>query len=286
MNKIIDGKKIASDILENLKNDIVKIGINKIGLAFVLVGEDSASKIYVEMKKKACKKIGVASFDFELPHETEERELLKIIDELNRNKKVHGILIQQPLPSHINPQRIIYAIDPEKDVDGFHPVNIGKMLLGDESCFYSCTPFGIKTLMEQSNISVEKKHVVICGRSNIVGKPLAVLLMQNKKGCNATVTVTHRFTENLAFHTRQADIVISAVGIPNLIKSEMIKDNAIIIDVGQSRIDNKIVGDVDYENVYKKVSRITPVPGGVGPMTIAALLQNTYKSYINKQIHL
>ena len=283
MNKIIDGKQIAEEILNSIKEEIKKnIGINKIALAFVLVGEDSASKTYVKMKKKACAKVGIQSLDYELSATSSENEILDLIQKLNRDPKVHGILIQQPFPKQIDTKKIVYAVDPKKDVDGFHPLNLGKMMVGDTDCFYPCTPLGIKMLLEKSHIDLMKKHVVICGRSNIVGKPLAVLLAQNLKGCNATVTITHRFTENLPYYTKQADILISAVGKPQFITEDMIKEGAIVIDVGINRIDNKIVGDVDYDSVFPKASRITPVPGGVGPMTIASLLTNTYKSYFQK----
>ena len=202
---------------------------------------------------------------------------------MNNDPKIDGILIQQPFSKHINTLKIVYTVDPKKDVDGFHPINIGKMFLGETDCFFPCTPLGIKTLLEKSDIEVAQKHVVICGRSNIVGKPLAALLMQNAKGCNATVTITHRFTTNLSFFTKQDDILISAIGKPHIIKSDMIKENAVVIDVGINKLDGKVVGDVDFEKALEKVSKISPVPGGVGPMTIATLLTNTYKSYLQKQ---
>lgn len=282
MNKIIDGKKIAEEIINSIKDDISKnVGVNKIGLAFILVGEDSASQTYVKMKKSACARVGILSLDYELPKTISENELVRLIQKLNSDPKVHGILVQQPFPSHINTKKIVLSVDPKKDVDGFHPLNLGKMMVGDKDCFYPCTPYGIKILLEKAQVEVEKKHVVICGRSNIVGKPLANLLVQNEKGGNATVTLTHTLTQNLPFYTRQADILISAVGKPNFIKEDMVKDGVVVIDVGINRINNKIVGDVDYEKVFPKASRITPVPGGVGPMTIASLLTNTYKSYSN-----
>jgi methylenetetrahydrofolate dehydrogenase (NADP+) / methenyltetrahydrofolate cyclohydrolase len=284
INKIIDGQRIAKEILDSLKKDILEnIGINKIGLAFVLVGENSASRAYVTRKKKVCQEIGIASIDHELPTKTDQKELLDLIANLNKDPKVHGILIQQPLPPHLNSKKIIYAIDPKKDVDGFHPVNLGKLLIGDTDSFYSCTPLGIKILLEEANIEVEKKHVVICGRSNIVGKPLAALLIQNQKGCNATVTITHSFTENLSHFTKEADILIVAVGKANFITKEMVKEGAVVVDVGINRIGNKIVGDVDFKGLLPKVSRITPVPGGVGPMTIASLMLNTHKSFLDKR---
>lgn len=275
MHKIIDGKKIASDILEELKKEIERS--QKPGLAFILVGENTASKTYVKMKKIACEKVGIRSFDFEFENIT-EKALIELIEKLNHDKKVDGILVQMPLPAHINPVNIINAIDPKKDVDGFHPLNMGKLLLGEEDGFLPCTPLGIKTLLQKAQIEVESKHVVIIGRSNIVGKPLAVMLMQKQKGANATVTVAHGNTRNLPEITRQADILVAAVGKPRLVTKDMVKKDAVIIDVGISREGKKIVGDVDFENVYPICSRITPVPGGVGPMTIAMLLKNTYLS--------
>lgn len=287
MNKIIDGTQISEDIFNSIKNDISKnVGINKIGLAFILVGEDSASKTYVNMKKRACARVGILSLDYELPANSREIEIIDLIHKLNSDPKVHGILVQQPFPLHIDTKRVVFEIDPKKDVDGFHPMNLGKMMVGDTDCFYPCTPLGIKNLIEKSNIELEKKHVVICGRSNIVGKPLATLLVQNQKGCNATVTITHRLTENLGFYTKQADILISAVGKPKFITEDMVKEGGVVIDVGMNRLNNKLVGDVDYDNVFPKVSKITPVPGGVGPMTIVSLLSNTYKSYFKSQIFL
>jgi methylenetetrahydrofolate dehydrogenase (NADP+)/methenyltetrahydrofolate cyclohydrolase len=275
MHKIIDGKKIASEILEDLKKEIERS--QKPGLAFILVGENTASKTYVKMKKIACEKVGIRSFDFEFENIT-EKALIELIEKLNRDKKVDGILVQMPLPAHINPVSIINAIDPKKDVDGFHPLNMGKLLLGEEDGFLPCTPLGIKTLLQKAQIEVESKHVVIIGRSNIVGKPLAVMLMQKQQGENATVSVAHGNTRNLPEITRQADILIAAVGNPRLVTKDMVKKDAVIIDVGISREGKKIVGDVDFENVYPICSRITPVPGGVGPMTIAMLLKNTYLS--------
>lgn len=275
MHKIIDGKKIASDILEELKKEIERS--QKPGLAFILVGENTASKTYVKMKKIACEKVGIRSFDFEFENIT-EKALIALIEKLNHDKKVDGILVQMPLPAHINPVNIINAIDPKKDVDGFHPLNMGKVLLGEEGGFLPCTPLGIKTLLQKAQIEVESKHVVIIGRSNIVGKPLAVMLMQKQKGANATVTVAHGNTRNLPAITRQADILVAAVGKPRLVTKDMVKKDVVIIDVGISREGKKIVGDVDFENVYPICSRITPVPGGVGPMTIAMLLKNTYLS--------
>lgn len=286
MNKIIDGKKISQDILEDLKEKISKIGQNKIGIAFVLVGDNPASKTYVKMKKKACQKLGIQSYPLELKETISENDLLIEIDKLNKNNAIHGILVQMPLPSHINEKKIIYSIDPNKDVDGFHPINIGKLMLGEQNIFFPCTPYGIKVLMEKENIEIEKKHVVILGRSNIVGKPLLNILIQNKKGCNATVTLVHSKTNDIKKYTLLADILICAIGNPLFIKQDMIKKDSIIIDVGINKIydkeQSKIVGDVDFNDVFEKVKKITPVPGGVGPMTIAMLMENSYKSFIKK----
>jgi methylenetetrahydrofolate dehydrogenase (NADP+)/methenyltetrahydrofolate cyclohydrolase len=281
MNKIIDGKKIANAILEDLKKRIVN---KEVGLAVLIVGENEASKIYVKMKRNACTKVGIKSFIFEFSKNISEDELICEIGKLNKNTKVHGILVQMPLPKHIDPQNVIYAIDPKKDVDGFHPLNIGKMFLGQKDVLMPCTPLGVKILLEKSEVEVEGKHVVIVGRSNIVGKPLSAILVQNQKGCNATVTVAHRKTKDLKEITKTADILISAVGKPNLITKDMVKKGAVVIDVGITRLEGKkIVGDVDFENVLKVASKITPVPRGVGPMTIAILLENTYKSFLNHE---
>lgn len=282
MNKIIDGKKIADAILEDLKK---KTANKQIGLAVLIVGENEASKIYVKMKKNACQKVGIKSFIFEFLENISEDELLCEIEKLNKNINVHGILVQMPLPKHIDPQNVIYAIDPKKDVDGFHPLNIGKMFLGQKNVLMPCTPLGVKILLEKANVEVEGKHAVIIGRSNIVGKPLAAILVQNQKGCNATVTIAHGKTENLKEITKSADILISAVGKPNLVTKDMVKKGVVVIDVGITRLKEKkkIVGDVDFENVLKIASKITPVPGGVGPMTIAILLENTYKSFLNHE---
>lgn len=280
MNKLINGKKIAGEILEDLKNDIAKIK-NPIGLAVILIGNNPSSKTYVKMKKIACQKVGIKSFDFEFD-EISQKDLLDLIARLNKDEKVHGILVQMPLPSNIDSSSVINAIDPMKDVDGFHPLNMGKLLLGEKDGFLPCTPIGIITLLQKAEIEVESKHVVVVGRSNTVGKPLSLMLVQKEKGCNATVTMAHGKTKNLGSITKQADILISAVGHPGLITKEMVKSGAVVIDVGITRIENKLFGDVDFENLYPVVSKITPVPGGVGPMTIAMLLKNTYLSYQKK----
>lgn len=278
MKKIIDGKKIAKEILEELKH---KVDGKEITLAVILIGENPASKIYVNMKKKACEDVGIKSKRVLLKEETSEESVIEKILELNSDKNIHGILVQLPLPKHIDQRKIIETIDPKKDIDGFHPINVGRMFLGDEDIFFPCTPNGIKILLERANVEVEGKHVVIVGRSNIVGKPLAAILMQNRPGCNATVTVAHSKSKNLKEVTRSADILVAAVGRAKFIKRDMVKEGAVVIDVGINREkgSKKIYGDVDFEDIFEKVSKITPVPGAVGPMTIASLLLNTYRAF-------
>jgi len=285
---VIDGKKIAADIRAELKKKIEKLkteGNNVPGLVAVLVGEDPASKVYVGMKQKACDEVGLLSKVERLSADTTEKELLMLIDKYNNDNSFHGILVQLPLPKHIDEDAIIEAILPEKDVDGFHPVNIGNMMIGKET-LYPCTPHGVVELLKRYNIETKGKHVVVVGRSNIVGKPVANMLLQKKEGANAVVTVVHSAAENLAYFTKQADILIAAIGVPLFIKADMVKEGVVVIDVGVNRVDDstakkgyKLVGDVDFENVSKKASYITPVPGGVGPMTIAMLLSNTFKSF-------
>ena len=283
---IINGTKIAKAITEDIKEKISKYQ-KKPNLSVILVGNNPASLIYIRMKERACEKVGI---DFKLHHFNEEEKEAKVlneIDKLNQDDRVNGILVQMPLPKQISNKKVIERIDPEKDVDGFHPVNVGKMLIGDDSGFISCTPLGIKTLLSKSNIKVESKHVVILGRSNIVGKPLAAILMQKKPHCNATVTVCHSYTKNLKEITRSADILVAAIGKPKFVTQDMVKVNAIVIDVGinyllQDDGTTKILGDVDFENVSKIASQITPVPKGVGPMTVVSLLQNTYMSFNRK----
>lgn len=286
MAKIIDGKKIAaeirSDILKHVKR-LARRGITP-GLAVVLVGDDPASQVYVRMKKRACAELGIASFDYDLPKRTAQKRLLRLVDTLNKDKKVHGILVQFPLPKQIAEAAVLNAIDPAKDVDGFHPINVGKMLNGEDCCL-PCTPHGCQELLMRSGYDPAGKHVVILGRGNIVGKPLAAILMQKAAGANATVTVCHSRTKNLPSITRQADILISAIGVPEFVKAHMVKKGAVVIDVGSNRVDDpsrktgyRIVGDVDFKNVSKKVKAITPVPGGVGPMTIIMLLKNTVEA--------
>jgi methylenetetrahydrofolate dehydrogenase (NADP+)/methenyltetrahydrofolate cyclohydrolase len=277
--KLIDGKKIAAEIRGHITQKIKQIQGRKPGLAFILVGEHPASQSYVRAKNKACSETGIVSITVKLHASIAESDLIKEIQKLNRDTNIDGILVQLPLPSHINEKAVTAAISPEKDVDGFHPVNLGKMLLGDDSGFLPCTPLGILTLLEKSHIEPAGKHVVVVGRSNIVGKPIAAMLMQKKPHCNATVTVAHSQSNNLTALIKSADILIAAIGRPHFIKKEMIKPGIVIIDVGINRLENgKIVGDVDFENVRTLASHITPVPGGVGPMTIAMLLQNTVKA--------
>lgn len=272
MTTIIDGKKISQDIKDELKAETAKwkAAGKEITLAVILVGEDPASCVYVRNKKRACEYIGITSLSYELAEDTTEEKLLSLIDELNQREDVNGILVQLPLPKHMDEDKIIKAISPQKDVDGFHPQNVGALSIGLQG-FVSCTPAGVIQLLKRSRIAIEGKRCVIVGRSNIVGKPMALLMLRE----NATVTVTHSKTERLAEITREADILIVAIGKPKFITSEYVKEGAVVIDVGMHRDENnKLCGDVDYENVAPKCSAITPVPGGVGPMTIAMLMYN------------
>jgi len=277
---IIDGKKISAEIMNEVATEVAALTGRKPGLAFLLVGENPASQSYVRAKKKACASTGIASTLLEFPASIAESDLINQIEKLNRDDSIDGILIQLPLPPHIDENKIMIAIAPEKDVDGFHPLNVGKMLLGDDSGLLPCTPHGIKVLLERSHIPVDGKHVVIVGRSNIVGKPLAAILMQKKRGCNATVTVCHSHSKNLLEISKSADILVAAIGRPGFIQAHMVKPGACLIDVGINRVEGKIVGDIDFEAVLPIAGHITPVPGGVGPMTIAMLLQNTLRSYL------
>lgn len=276
---IIDGQKVSSEIQAAIKLEIDKLGSRRPCLAVIMVGEHPASRVYVKRKMEACERTGMKSIHIELPHTASEEELIQEIDKLNKNPEVNGILVQLPLPEQMDPLRVMMSIHPSKDIDGFHPINVGKLLLGEPSGFVPCTPLGVQTLLEHYEISCSGKHAVIVGRSNIVGKPLAALLMQNTPQGNATVTVLHSRSENLSEFTRSADILIAAIGKPHFIKKEMVKKGAVVIDVGINRVDNKLVGDVDFEAVKDWASFITPVPGGVGPMTIAMLLSNTLKSF-------
>jgi methylenetetrahydrofolate dehydrogenase (NADP+)/methenyltetrahydrofolate cyclohydrolase len=283
--EIISGKEIAKSIREELKtkvDELVAKGVTP-GLAVILVGEDPASQVYVRAKGKACDKLGIFSDTITLPAETSEEELLQLIDKFNNDPKIHGILVQLPLPKHINENNVLMAIDPDKDVDGFHPVNVGRMLVGDE-CFLPCTPHGVQELLVRSGNDPEGKHVVIVGRSNIVGKPVAGILMQKKPGANATVTIAHSRTQNLGELTKSADIIVAAIGKPEFIKADMVKDGVVVIDVGVNQVGETpegkriLKGDVDFEGVSEKAKAITPVPGGVGPMTITMLMMNTIRS--------
>ena len=283
MTHIIDGKQVALEIEQELTATILKIKGRKPGLAFIRIGENPSSKIYISMKKKKCAEVGILSFDREFPEMASEKQILQEIEILNASPEVDGILIQLPLPHHINQNKVLSAILPEKDVDGFHPINMGNLLIGNPDCFSPCTPLGVHALLTHSNIPIVGKHVVIVGRSTIVGKPLAALLMQKAPQCNATVTIAHSMSENLQALCKTADILIAAIGKPSFITADMVKQGATVIDVGINRIhegkSSKIIGDVDFENVAPKCTHITPVPGGVGPMTIAMLLSNTLLSY-------
>jgi len=279
MATILDGRKLSKQILDDLTIELSKLD-KKPSLTVIQVGENPASKIYVNTKKKTAERIGITSDVINYPENTSEKELLQKIEELNNDDSVNAILVQLPLPSHINSKNIIQAISPKKDVDGFHPENVGKISIGVEPYAYPCTPKGVLRLLEEYKIDLEGKHVVILGRSNIVGKPLSQMVL-NK---NATVTVCHSYTKNLSDITKTADILISAVGIENIIKKEMVKKNSVVVDVGISRSveigrDGKICGDVDFEKVCEVVGFISPVPGGVGPMTIASLMENTFVLY-------
>ena len=285
--RIISGNEISKQIREEIAREVeqLKAKTGKIpGLAVVLVGEDPASQVYVGMKEKACQKAGINSIERRLPAETKEVELLKLIQKLNADPEINGILVQLPLPDHIDETKVLNTIAVEKDVDGFHPANVGKLMSGEET-FLPCTPHGIQELILRSGIPVEGQHVVVMGRSNIVGKPVAMILVQKKKGANATVTICHTRTKDMGYHTRQADILIVAAGKPKVVTAEMVKEGAVVIDVGVNEIgktaDGKriLCGDVDFESVKGKASAITPVPGGVGPMTIAMLMQNTVKAF-------
>jgi methylenetetrahydrofolate dehydrogenase (NADP+)/methenyltetrahydrofolate cyclohydrolase len=284
MAKIISGTECAAQMRAEMKSETTALREkNNLvpGLSVILVGDNPASVSYVNLKEKACAELGILSRKYKFNADYPENELLKLIGELNRDPAIHGILVQIPLPDHINEERVIYAINPDKDVDGFHPVNVGRMMIGDPG-FLPCTPHGIQQLMIRNGIAIEGHHVVIVGRSNIVGKPMAMILIQKKRGANATVTICHTGTKNMADYTRQADILIVAAGRPCTITADMVKDGVAVIDVGSNRIEDKtkksghrFIGDVDYDGVSQKASAITPVPGGVGPMTITMLMHNT-----------
>jgi methylenetetrahydrofolate dehydrogenase (NADP+)/methenyltetrahydrofolate cyclohydrolase len=284
--EIIHGKQIAEDIRAELKQEVAALAAKGIqpGLGVILVGDDPASRSYVTAKEKACEEIGLHSDDNRLPAETSQADLLALVARMNQDPKINGILVQLPLPKHIDEAAVLMAIDPSKDVDGFHPVNVGKMVVG-EKAFLPCTPHGVIQMLLRSGVQTSGAHAVVVGRSNIVGKPVANMLVQKQKGGDATVTVCHTRTRDLAHHVRQADIVIAAAGRPNTITADMVKEGAVVIDVGVNRIEDaskksgfRLVGDVDFDAVKEKASKITPVPGGVGPMTITMLLWNTVES--------
>jgi len=284
--EIISGTENAKQIREELKEEIAELKekYNLVpGLATILVGEDPASQVYVGQKEKTSQALGIYSARYDLPAETSEEELLNLIDKLNKDQKIHGILVQLPLPKHINETNVLYAIDPKKDVDGFHPVNVGKLMIGEPD-FLPCTPHGIQQLLLRSGIKIDGAEVVVVGRSNIVGKPIANILLQKKEGANATVTICHTGTRDISFHTKRADIIIVAAGKPKALTADMVKEGVVVIDVGVNRIGKSesgkdiLVGDVDFEAVKEKARAITPVPGGVGPMTITMLMLNTLKA--------
>lgn len=275
--QIIDGKKLAEEIKQSVKEQVLKLKTEKKiipGLAAILVGEDPASVTYVSLKEKACAEAGIYSEVQRLPENIAEKELLKIIENLNRNKKIHGILVQLPLPKHLNKNKVLRAVAPAKDVDGFHPINLGKLLSDDETGFVASTPLGILRLIESLNYDLKGKKAAIIGRSIEVGKPIALLLMAR----HATVTICHSRTVGLEKETREADVLVAAVGRPKMITGSMVKPGAVVIDVGTNRVEDKLVGDVDFDSVKEVAGWITPVPGGVGPMTIALLLENTLKA--------
>jgi len=290
--EIISGKEVAKAIRAELAKEVAELqeqrGIVP-GLATVLVGENPASVSYVTAKNKACKDLGMQSFQHSVPADTSEEDLLKLVDELNDNDDVHGILVQLPLPKHIDESKVLYMIDPDKDVDGFHPVNVGRLVIGEE-IFPPCTPAGIQELIVRSGTPTEGAEVVVVGRSNIVGKPISIMMLQKKAGANATVTVCHTRTRDMTAHTSRADILIVAAGKPKAVAAEMVKPGAVVIDVGVNRVGEKpskkdpnrmvaiLEGDVDFDAVKEVAGKITPVPGGVGPMTITMLMKNTVRA--------
>jgi methylenetetrahydrofolate dehydrogenase (NADP+)/methenyltetrahydrofolate cyclohydrolase len=284
--EIISGKEVAAAIRAELSQEVAdlkqKHGIVP-GLTTVLVGDNPASVSYVTAKGKACEELGMKSFQVNLPATTSQEELLKLVDELNHNNEVHGILVQLPLPKHIDENKVLYAIDPDKDVDGFHPVNVGRLVIGEER-FPPCTPAGIQELIVRSGTPTDGAELVVVGRSNIVGKPIAIMMLQKKAGANATVTVCHTRSRDIAAHTRRADILVVAAGKAKAVTADMVKPGATVIDVGVNRIGftdsgkAKLVGDVDFDAVKEVAGKITPVPGGVGPMTITMLMKNTLRA--------
>jgi methylenetetrahydrofolate dehydrogenase (NADP+)/methenyltetrahydrofolate cyclohydrolase len=287
MANLIDGRAIAEHVYSDLRQQIAELKSKGItpGLAVVLVGEDVASRAYVRSKDKMSRELGLHSVKLELPVETTQEELIAKVEELNRDQAVHGILVQSPPPRHIDETAVVRALDPAKDVDGFHPVNVGRLTMGDPTGFVPCTPLGVQRLLMESKIEIAGANVVVLGRSMIVGKPVALLLMQKGSGGDATVTVVHSRSRDLASITRTADILIAAIGQPLFVKAEHVRDGAVVIDVGINRVEDasrergyRLVGDVDFEQVAPKTKAITPVPGGVGPMTIAMLMSNTVKA--------
>jgi methylenetetrahydrofolate dehydrogenase (NADP+) / methenyltetrahydrofolate cyclohydrolase len=279
-DNLIDGRAIAAQIQRELVARVAELKKRgtQPGLAFVRVGEDAASKVYVGRKEKACAELGIFSETKILPETTGENELLALISKLNSDSRLHGILVQAPLPKHISESKTYSAVAPQKDVDGFHPVNVGKLMLGDTSGFKPCTPAGIVELLARSNVKTDGAEVVILGRGNIVGKPMAAMLFQKGKNANATVTICHSGTRDVKSHCQRADILIAAIGVAEFVKADMVKPGAVVIDVGVNRVDGKIIGDVDFASVQKVAGQITPNPGGVGPMTIAMLMQNTVRA--------
>lgn len=276
MDKIIDGKAIAAELRQSIAADAAELKSRGTtpGLAVVLVGEDPASRVYVSMKEKACEQAGIFSDEHKLPAETTEARLLALIDDLNRDERIDGILVQLPLPKHIDEGKVLEAISPKKDVDGFHPYNVGRLATGNP-LFQPCTPYGVMKMLESTGVDLTGKEVVVVGRSNIVGKPVALMCLAR----HATVTVCHSRTRDLPAKVRQADVVIAAVGVPEMVKGDWIKEGAVVIDVGVNRVgEKKLVGDVEFEAAKERASAITPVPGGVGPMTITMLLYNTVES--------
>jgi methylenetetrahydrofolate dehydrogenase (NADP+)/methenyltetrahydrofolate cyclohydrolase len=284
--KIINGAEIAAQIREEIKQEVLQLKAkhNLVpGLVTVLLGSDPGSLSYISGKEKTAKELGFYSERIDLPETTSQKDLLVLVDKLNKDTKIHGLLVQIPLPKHIDENEVLYAINPKKDVDGFHPVNVGKLMIGDAD-YLPCTPAGIQQLLIRSGVQIDGAEVVVIGRSNIVGKPIANILLQKNKGANATVTLCHTHTRDLAFHTRRADILIVAAGKQKAVTADMIKEGAVVIDVGVNQIGTSksgkriLVGDVDFETVKEKASMITPVPGGVGPMTITMLMLNTLKA--------
>ena len=284
--QILSGTEIAKQIREELKEEVASLKEKHTlvpGLSTILVGEDPASQVYIGQKEKTSIALGIYSERYDPPAETTQKELLALIDKLNKDPKIHGILVQLPLPKHLNETEILYAMDPKKDVDGFHPVNVGRLMIGDPN-YLPCTPHGIQQLLIRSGVQIAGAEVVVVGRSNIVGKPIANILLQKKEGANATVTICHTGTRDISFHTRRADILIVAAGKPKAITADMVKEGAVVIDVGVNRIGKTaegksiLAGDVDFEAVQEKAGMITPVPGGVGPMTITMLMMNTIKA--------